>query len=364
MQRIYLFVISLLISVSSLFGQENEFLPRGFTDFEWQQLQQQNSPPHTDRGIGTPPPLPVRTMAEWEELQALTITWAGQFNILAQIVEHSKEEVEVLIVCSDSTNVKNYLTNNYGLDNLDNVSFLEEPFNSIWIRDYAAIPVYANDVDSLWSVDWIYNRPWRPLDDALPDAIGAYFNMPVYSTTTPPEDMVNTGGNFNSDGMGTAFASDLILEENEWGNNYGVTPKTEAEIDQIMFDYMGIERYIKMSALPYDVIHHIDMHFRLLDEETLLVGEYPEGVSDGPQIEANIQYVLNNFNSSFGTPYKVIRVPMPPDFNGTYPSTMEGITGPTPTLPLSIKPYWFPPMSCSTTPLLCAFSGRLFRAIT
>ncbi len=71
-------------------------------------------------------------------------------------------------------------------------------------------------------------------------------------------------------------------------------------------------------TLPYDEIHHIDMHMKLLDEETLLVGEYPHGTADGPQIEANVQYVTSTFKSSFGTPYKVVRIPMPPD-GGAYP---------------------------------------------
>lgn len=55
-----------------------------------------------------------------------------------------------------------------------------------------------------------------------------------------------------------------------------------------MKKFMGIERYAKMEKLPYDGIHHIDMHMKLLDEETLLVGEYPAGIANGPQIEANI----------------------------------------------------------------------------
>ena len=42
-------------------------------------------------------------------------------------------------------------------------------------------------------------------------------------------------------------------------------------------------------------------------------------MADGPQIEANLQYVTSNFKSSFGTPYKVVRIPMPPDSNGAYP---------------------------------------------
>jgi hypothetical protein len=112
------------------------------------------------------------------------------------------------------------------------------------------------------------------------------------------------------DGHGTAFSSKLILNEN--------SSKTEAQIDEIMYKFLGVDRYIKMNTLPYDVIHHIDMHMKLLDEETLLVGEYPPGVADGPQIEANLQYVLNNFQTCFGRPYKVVRIPMPPE-GGQYP---------------------------------------------
>jgi hypothetical protein len=55
---------------------------------------------------------------------------------------------------------------------------------------------------------------------------------------------------------------------------------------------------------------------KLLDEETLLWAQYPTGVADGPQIEANLLYVLDNFNSVFGTPYKIKRVVAPPDYSG------------------------------------------------
>ena len=39
--------------------------------------------------------------------------------------------------------------------------------------------------------------------------IGDSLSVPVYSTTQAPFDLVNTGGNFMSDGMGSAFASRL-----------------------------------------------------------------------------------------------------------------------------------------------------------
>lgn len=192
------------------------------------------------------------------------------------------------------------------------------PSNTIWIRDYAGNTIYSNDVGERALVDWIYNRP-RPFDDAMPVSHASMLSIPIYETISGTNDLVNTGGNYMSDGLGNAFASELILEENEPGNPYGVTAKTETQIDNIMSNYMGISNYIKMPILPYDGIHHIDMHMKLLDEETLLVSRYPDGVADGPQIEANIQYVLNNHLSPFGTPYKVEWIDAPPSTSGLYP---------------------------------------------
>ncbi|MBL0339992.1 MAG: agmatine deiminase family protein [Bacteroidetes bacterium] len=259
--------------------------------------------------LSTPPSSPVRTIGEWEELQGFTITWTSYQSMLKEIVRYAKLETRVYIVCSNPATVISYLASN----NIDtvNVTCLQLPFNSVWSRDYGPWSAYTNEVDTLLTIDWIYNRP-RPLDDALPALIAAQLNTPFYETTTSPWDLIHTGGNFMTDGFGTGFSSKLILDENP--------SKTEAQIDTIMSRFMGINRYIKMDKLPYDVIHHIDMHMKLLDEETILFGEYPAGVADGPQIEANLLYVLNNYNSVFGTPYKIVRIPMPPD-NGQYPNT-------------------------------------------
>jgi agmatine/peptidylarginine deiminase len=294
-------------------------LPKGLTEAEKAILPDyyRNYSVQSNRGITTPPVGSIRCAAEWEEIQTLVITWTGQYNgIQSQIVDAAQEECRVLVVCNDSTAVKTQLTNR-GVPHT-NVSFIEGPFNSVWIRDYAANTMYFNDVDDLFLVDWIYNRP-RPDDDVMPDLHAQFHNIDLYTTTVAPTDLVNTGGNWMSDGFGTAFASELIIEENEPGNPYSVTAKTEPQIDAIMSDFMGITRYIKMPVLPYDGIHHIDMHMKLIDEETLLVSEYPTGVADGPQIEANLQYVLSTFNSMYGTPYRVVRITVPPSTGGAYP---------------------------------------------
>lgn len=270
-------------------------------------------------GITTAPASPVRTPAEWEEIDGLCVRWEGTWSrsVLRNIVKHAKEECTVYIITQNQSAVVNHL-NQYGI-NQNNIVFVNEPTNSIWIRDYGQWNVYTNDVDSLLWVDWIYNRP-RPADDVIPVALANLLDIPLYQTLTQPNDMVNTGGNFMVDGFGTGFASELVLEENDATNDFGFSNHSEADIDQIMADFMGIERYIKMPTLPYDGIHHIDMHMKLLDEETLLIGAYPNGVADGPQIESNLNYVLNNFNSVYGTAYNIIRIPMPPQ-NGMYPDT-------------------------------------------
>lgn len=315
MKHLYSFI--LLFSVFTIFsGRSQEVLPNYTTEAEKQLLED-----HTfGNDFRTPPPTePVRTMAEWEEVEYLVITWEPNFqNILRQIVEVGVQECKVIITTQNEASVSNYLTSN-GVD-ITNVTFMDENWDSIWIRDYAANTVYSNDVGERALVDWIYNRP-RPNDDVMPLAHASTTGLPIYVTDSGANDLVNTGGNFMSDGMGNAFASELILEENAAGNPYGVSPKTEAQIDQIMEDYMGITNYIKMTPLPFDVINHIDMHMKLLDEETLLVSKYPEGVADGPQIEDNIAYVLGNFQSPFGTPYEVKWIDAPPSSGGNYPDS-------------------------------------------
>jgi agmatine/peptidylarginine deiminase len=261
------------------------------------------------RGIVTPPDFPVRSAAEWEEMQGIVISWQSFSTVLTEIVRHAVEQGKVYIVTQSSSSVQSTLTN-AGIST-DSVVYVNEPSNTVWIRDYGPNNIYSNNVESLYFVDWVYNRP-RPYDDAIPAALSTLMDVPMYETTTDPYELIGTGGNFMSDGFGLGFSSELIVDENPG--------HTEQEVRNILRDFMGIDEYVLMETLPYDGIHHIDMHMKLLDEETLLVGQYPDGVADGPQIEANLQYVLNNYQTVFGTPFKVVRIPMPPDAYGYYPN--------------------------------------------
>ena len=313
--------LTLLFLLCFLFIQAQENpnpLPRQLTDTEKKimELGLYDAPVIGARNFTTPPDFSTRTIGEWEELQSIVVTWDAFYSVLREIVRYSKDDVEVINVCEDSTAIKNYLTS-HDID-FENLTFIQAPFNTVWVRDFGPNPVYQNDVDSLVLIDWIYNRP-RPSDDVIPNVISEYLDVPLYSTTEVPYDLVHTGGNFMSDGLGMGFSSELILEENDSTSWFGTSAHTEEDIDTIMDEFMGIYEYPKMQSLLYDGINHIDMHMKLLDEQTLLVGEFPEGVSDGPRIEENIQYILDNYKTYWGTDFRIERIIQPPCRNGQYP---------------------------------------------
>lgn len=305
MKNILLFIIIVLAS-GNVFAQEHG-LPRYMTEEEKLIGNDYVSFPQVSF---FPPSTPVRTMAEWEELDGIIITWTSYTALLRQIVDAAQEEGTVWIICSDSNSVKSYLQG--GGVPLVNLSFIITPYNSVWSRDYGPWCVYTLTGDTLGFVDFKYNRP-RPLDDNIPSVLASRWSVPLYQTISGADSLAHTGGNFMVDGFGTSFRSRLTEIENSWHST--------AQIDSILFRYCGIQigRSISMTVLPYDGIHHIDMHMKLLDEETILIGQYPPGVADGPQIELNIQHIQNNYMNCYGRPYKIVRIPMPPSPGGQYP---------------------------------------------
>ncbi|RPG80511.1 MAG: hypothetical protein CBC74_005540 [Crocinitomicaceae bacterium TMED114] len=322
-----LLLIALLLPVAAWAQRLDAPLSHGIDAREVQYFETHSFDAPVTRGETTPPDFDgLRTMAEWEEIEVLCVGWEGYSAIEKQIVVNAAQECQVIILTSYANDVEDYLTsNNNGgpAASLDNITIIDNPMNTVWIRDYGPNTVYGNGVDDRIIVDWIYNRP-RPADDVSPQVIADEMGIDLYETTANPYDLMNTGGNFMSDGFGTGFASNLIVDENSGGNTWWDTQypdQSVEEIESILADFMGLHTYVRMENLPFDGIHHIDMHMKLLDEETILMAEYPEGVADGPQIEANLEYVLANHNSVFGTPYDVIRIPSPPEpgWGGGYP---------------------------------------------
>lgn len=262
------------------------------------------------------PPQDVRTMAEWEETEGIVLAWRNQWrDVLTEIVRYAKDEGLVYIVTTDSSPVREHLTE-ADITDQDNIRYIIAGTNSVWIRDFGPWTVYLDKVEERGISDYRYNRP-RPRDDQVPYEVAEFVGDPIYNADEDPLRWIHSGGNFLRDGMGNAYSSDLVLREN--------SGKTGQEIESYAALFFGIDDYRILSRLNYDTIHHLDMHMRILDEETIAIGEYPLGLADGPVIEQNLSFIRNHYRTPFGRPYRIMRLPMPPQ-DGQYPPYSDYLT--------------------------------------
>ena len=101
------------------------------------------------------------------------------------------------------------------------------------------------------------------------------------------------------DGYGNAWSSALVLQENP--------TKTKAQVDQIMADYLGVDRYVT-PELNYD-IEHFDTFGKLLAPDTMLWGAFPQGTTPWAWSEAALKQI-RKLQSPYGWPYKIHRMPL------------------------------------------------------
>ncbi|MFN3940424.1 MAG: hypothetical protein ACK4IY_07535, partial [Chitinophagales bacterium] len=111
----------LLLAIGSM--SQAPVLPSGYAPWEIDALSDYK-PYRSANGMVTPPATSVRASAEWEEIEALMVTWTSFIPTVREIVRYAKDECKVFIVCSDSMEVKNNLAAN-GITP-DNIYYLQE----------------------------------------------------------------------------------------------------------------------------------------------------------------------------------------------------------------------------------------------
>jgi len=250
-----------------------------------------------------------RLAAEWESAEYLVLAWKNYPEVLGKIAHYAQDEGKVLIICKDSMEVLQFLQlKNY---RTDHIQFLQIAFNSPWIRDYSPANLYKNGTTSVDFVDWIYNRK-RIEDDQIPLQLSVFLKKRLLQINLENKGINQVGGNLMNDGFTTAFSTRLVLKDNK--------EASEGKIKKVVQKHLGVKNYILTDTLPYDFIHHIDMHMKLINPYTLLVGKFPEGISDEPYIKNNVNEILKNYKTCFGNDFKIVEIPMPDDF-GRYPDS-------------------------------------------
>ncbi|MBC8450985.1 agmatine deiminase family protein, partial [bacterium] len=177
------------------------------------------------------PPGPVRNPGEFEPMTGVIVRYP--FGNPTSLLAEYSQETDLLVICGNSSqqSAASSALSSAGA-NMSNVSFFLAATDSYWTRDYGPWFI-INGSDEQGIVDHDYNRP-RPNDDVIPSLLAAHWGIPAYVM-----DLTSTGGNYMSDGRGVAMSSRMILDEN--------TSLTEQEIDDIMYEYVGIDRFEKLE---------------------------------------------------------------------------------------------------------------------
>jgi agmatine deiminase len=267
-----------------------------------------------------PPSGPARNPAEWEPMTGAIIRWP--LGIPVSLVKEMSEDIEVWTIVANSTQ-QAQATSTYqsGGVNMANVFFILASTNSMWTRDYGPWFIFDGQGNQ-GIVDHIYNRP-RPLDDLIPGIIGNLWGIPVYGM-----DLIHTGGNHMSDGLGVSMSSRLVYDENP--------DKTPAQVDSIMKAYLGND-YTVLGYVETSGIHHIDCWAKFLDPTTILVKEVSPGQPSYDSLNQRAEFLSTQI-STWRRPYTVKRIFCPsgtaytnsiilndkvfvPLFNNTYDTT-------------------------------------------
>lgn len=174
-------------------------------------------------------PARIRIPAEWEEVQAIVVSWpftkaAPQYDhvevqqyyerlasVWVDLATAVQEECEIWIriyEAEDSLKVKTFFNNSEA--KLYRYKFIVYPGDNFWVRDYGAIGYYYGESDSIGMIDARYHTPsTNYFTDAFPTEIARTKNAQLVKTK-----LVYDGGNFKTDGFGNGFFTSQVFSQN------------------------------------------------------------------------------------------------------------------------------------------------------
>jgi agmatine/peptidylarginine deiminase len=307
-------------------------------------------------------PFDARVPGQFEENQAIAMTWQYTFNPdfslsdipadpnvpngrtacdLAEKIQQANAKVIIRVKAAvDSTTVKNIMIAR-GTP-LTNYSFYVHPIDSFWDRDSAPISFYYGQQDNIGMIDMDYytfaaiednmnnvstdfaaiNANGRINDDNIPIALGAKFGYPVYHTPLNDE-----GGNIISDGLGTFWGSDGTRKNNTTTidltdptmtlfPNYPLT--TQLQYNSLFLNSFKLNNNVEAQVFSCDGgTGHIDIYGKLIDENNFALADYTPAINhtDFNEWTANLQMFQGLLDSN-SKPITIHLLPMPRIANG------------------------------------------------
>ena len=177
--------------------------------------------------------------------------------------------------------------------NMDRVVWVDEPIDSVWIRDYGGRYICHNVKGS---VDTKYYSS-RVNDDTLPTKLGNGKEVGPYTNFNLNDELMHSGGNGHFFSTRKAFSSSLLLQDN--------TATTEEQIKTYWVDYLGADLHVfpRLSS-NVDRTGHIDMWFLPVNDAAVIIGQWATEDAYGSKAitDGAAQYMKDQGYTVYRTP--------------------------------------------------------------
>ena len=171
---------------------------------------------------------------------------------------------------------------------LSNVFPLKINTGDIWLRDF--MPIAIKNGDQANYHKFIYSPSYFSSKDEKIKQIGnnIAYNLPTHFNTANliSHSLVLDGGNFISNGKGTAITTNRIIADNQ---HFSLE-----ELKQMFQEKLGIQNLIILPVEPGDITGHVDGMLRFINENTVLVADYPKSCFIGKLFMNKIAKSLAN----------------------------------------------------------------------
>jgi len=251
-------------------------------------------------GVTAPPVVAIRPFAEYEPTQAVMLRPSKNISKLhkeiLQGLHGHVDHIALLHVPTQLGDLDEQLDDLGMLDgSIDRIDIGE--INANWTRDYGPLSVVSTD-DRIGLVDFRYYHG-RAYDDAIPAKVGLHWGVQVFRPSLSLE-----GGNFMADPQGTCYATQKLYNQN---GGY-----SQSQVTQWFLEYMGCTQMVTLKLPEKLGTGHIDMFSKLMDDRTILLGEYDPAVrpTNALILEQNAD-ILEAVVTEAGESLDIHRLPLP-----------------------------------------------------
>lgn len=196
--------------------------------------------------------------------------------------------------------------------NLKNTSIISMPYDDIWARDIA--PSFFYEDGQLKCVDWKFNAwggkkggsyyPWDK-DDSFASNFAKYLSLPVKRI-----ELVLEGGAIISDGKGTLFSTRSVAFS-KYRNPFCSKAAVENQILSATHDSRII--WLDHGLANDETDGHIDNILSVVSPTELCMAWTDDRNNVNYKRVHRAFELLNDIESTEGTPYKINLIPLPPE---------------------------------------------------